>query len=125
MRDTLEGKAEREFCSFWMARTDIDFTCTELETRSQSVEAALIAQHALTEVTAVGLASQVNRDHGACALILARSQEETTVVGRVCCEGEGKLNYLSLVLEGGMETSNSARVKLDVQVPTDCTFWDS
>jgi len=81
MRDTLEGKAE------------------QLETRSQSVEAALIAQHALTEVTAVGLASQ----------------EETTVVGRVCCEGEGKLNYLSLVLEGGMETSNSARVKLDVQ----------
>jgi DNA polymerase alpha subunit B len=43
------------------------------------------------------------------------SQEETTVVGRVCCEGEGKLNYLSLVLEGSMETSSSARIKLDVQ----------
>jgi len=33
----------------------------------------------------------------------------------VCCEAEGKLNFLSLVLEGGMEESNSARVKLDVQ----------
>lgn len=36
-------------------------------------------------------------------------------VGRVCCEsGEGRLNEASVQLEGGLSSSNGARVKLDL-----------
>jgi DNA polymerase alpha subunit B len=43
------------------------------------------------------------------------NQEDVTVVGRVCLDGrEGKLNAASVVLEGSRETSNGARVMLDL-----------
>ena len=37
-----------------------------------------------------------------------------TVVGRVCCDGNGRLNANSLLLEGSMETSSGRQVPLDV-----------
>jgi len=42
------------------------------------------------------------------------SQEPVTVLGRICCEAEGKLNAMSLVLEGTRTMSRGERVKLDV-----------
>jgi hypothetical protein len=37
-----------------------------------------------------------------------------TVVGRVCCDSNGKLNASSLLLEGGSDTSGGRQVALDV-----------
>jgi len=43
------------------------------------------------------------------------NQERVTVVGRVCLDGrEGKLNAASVLLEGSRETSNGARVAVDL-----------
>ena len=47
------------------------------------------------------------------ASVSARSGEEVTIVGRVCCEGEGKLNPQSAFLEGSRRTSNAVRVRLE------------
>ncbi|CAH1791695.1 unnamed protein product [Owenia fusiformis] len=41
-------------------------------------------------------------------------QEPVTIIGRVCCDGNGKLNAKSLILEGSRETSNGKTVPLDV-----------
>lgn len=41
-------------------------------------------------------------------------QEPVTVVGRVCCDGNGRLNANSLLLEGSMDSSSGRRVPLDV-----------
>ena len=46
--------------------------------------------------------------------VVATSGEEVTVVGRVCCEGEGKLNLQSIFLEGSRASSNACRVRLDL-----------
>lgn len=43
------------------------------------------------------------------------SQEKVTVVGRLCCEGEGHLNYNSVLLEGCVKHSNGQRVRLDLR----------
>ena len=37
-----------------------------------------------------------------------------TVVGRVCCDAEGRLNDQSVMLEGGVADSAGARVRLDL-----------
>jgi len=37
-----------------------------------------------------------------------------TVVGRICCDGNGRLNSNSLLLEGSIETSFGRQVPLDV-----------
>ena len=45
----------------------------------------------------------------------AASQDDVTVVGRVVCDSEGKLNEASVMLEGSVETSNGARVRLELR----------
>ena len=42
------------------------------------------------------------------------TQEPVAVVGRVCCDGNGRLNANSLLLEGSIETSSGRQVPLDV-----------
>jgi DNA polymerase alpha subunit B len=71
------------------------------------MQASLVAEHDLGELGDMGRASQ----------------DKVVVIGRVCCEAEGKLNSMSLVLEGGIEASNGARVKLDVQYVPDYSFF--
>ena len=46
--------------------------------------------------------------------VVATGPEDVTVVGRVCCEGEGKLNAKSIFLEGSRPSSNACRVRLDL-----------
>ena len=36
------------------------------------------------------------------------------MVGRICCDSEGRLNEHSILLEGSIDLSNGARTKLDV-----------
>lgn len=36
------------------------------------------------------------------------------MVGRICCDSEGRLNEHSMLLEGSVESSNGMRTKLDV-----------
>jgi len=48
------------------------------------------------------------------ASITDRSADEVTVVGRVCCESEGKLNAQSVFLEGSRARSNACRTRLDL-----------
>lgn len=43
-----------------------------------------------------------------------RLQETVTVVGRICCDSNGKLNASSLLLEGAKDTSAGRHVALDV-----------
>ena len=45
---------------------------------------------------------------------LSRLQEPAYMVGRICCDSEGRLNEHSILLEGSVESSNGARTKLDV-----------
>ncbi|KAL1525284.1 hypothetical protein AB1Y20_020147 [Prymnesium parvum] len=52
--------------------------------------------------------------------LLDNSAEEVTVCGRVCCEGEGKLNAQSIFLEGSRSTTNACRVRLDLR---DCADY--
>lgn len=42
------------------------------------------------------------------------TQAPVTVVGRVCCDGSGRLNAKSLLLEGSLDSSSGRRVSLDV-----------
>jgi DNA polymerase alpha subunit B len=46
--------------------------------------------------------------------VVSTGAEEVTVVGRICCEGEGKLNVQSIFLEGSRVLSNACRVRLDL-----------
>ena len=48
------------------------------------------------------------------APVVAAGADEVVVVGRVCCEGEGKLNLQSIFLEGSRASSNGMRVRLDL-----------
>ena len=48
------------------------------------------------------------------ASVVATGGDEVVVVGRVCCEGEGKLNLQSIFLEGSRSSSNAMRVRLDL-----------
>lgn len=41
-------------------------------------------------------------------------QEPAYMVGRICCDSEGRLNENSILLEGSVEQSNGMRTKLDV-----------
>ena len=41
-------------------------------------------------------------------------QEEVTVVGRVCCDSNGKLNAKSVVLEGSRDTSAGRHIPVDL-----------
>jgi len=41
-------------------------------------------------------------------------QEPVTVVGRICCDGNGRLNANSLLIEGSIETCAGHQVQLDV-----------
>lgn len=36
------------------------------------------------------------------------------MVGRICCDSEGRLNERSMLLEGSVELSNGMRTKLDL-----------
>lgn len=36
------------------------------------------------------------------------------MVGRICCDSEGRLNERSILLEGSVELSNGMRTKLDL-----------
>lgn len=46
--------------------------------------------------------------------IISASPERATFVGRICCEGEGKLNPKSVFLEGSRRLSNGCRSRLDL-----------
>ena len=48
------------------------------------------------------------------AVVYVYVQESVTVIGRVCCDGNGRLNVNSLLFEGSVETSSGRRVHLDV-----------
>lgn len=48
------------------------------------------------------------------ASVTSTGVDEVVVVGRVCCEGEGKLNLQSIFLEGSRASSNGCRVRLDL-----------
>jgi len=48
------------------------------------------------------------------ASVVATGADEVTVVGRVCCESEGKLNAQSVFLEGSRASSGACRVRLDL-----------
>jgi len=41
-------------------------------------------------------------------------QEPVLMVGRICCDSEGRLNERSVLLEGSIELSNGMRTKLDL-----------
>ena len=41
-------------------------------------------------------------------------QEPLLMVGRICCDSEGRLNERSVLLEGSMELSDGMRAKLDL-----------
>ena len=47
--------------------------------------------------------------------VYAASQDDVTVVGRVVCDSEGKLNEQSVQLEGSIATSNGMRVRLELR----------
>ncbi|XP_020622597.1 DNA polymerase alpha subunit B-like isoform X1 [Orbicella faveolata] len=42
------------------------------------------------------------------------TQEEVFVIGRICCDSNGKLNSQSVVLEGSQELSSGQQIKLDL-----------
>ncbi|KAL4238917.1 DNA polymerase alpha subunit B [Mactra antiquata] len=42
------------------------------------------------------------------------TQEEVTVVGRVCCDSDGKLNAKSVVLEGSIDSSSGKTIPVDL-----------
>eukprot|EP00966_Prymnesium_polylepis_P085812 1986307-Prymnesium_polylepis.1 len=54
------------------------------------------------------------------ASLLDHSAEDVTVCGRVCCEGEGKLNGQSIFLEGSRAMANATRLRLDLK---DCAEY--
>ena len=37
-----------------------------------------------------------------------------SVIGRICCDSNGKLNSQSVILEGSQELSSGQRIKLDL-----------
>ncbi len=41
-------------------------------------------------------------------------QEPVLMVGRICCDSEGRLNERSVLLEGSVELSSGMRTKLDL-----------
>ena len=41
-------------------------------------------------------------------------QEEAVVVGRICCDCDGKLNAQSVVLEGSQDVSSGCQVPVDL-----------
>ena len=47
--------------------------------------------------------------------VYAASQDDVTVVGRVVCDSEGRLNEQSVQLEGSVATSNGMRVRLELR----------
>ena len=45
---------------------------------------------------------------------LSNVKEDVSVIGRICCDSNGKLNAQSVLLEGSQELSAGSRVKLDL-----------
>lgn len=45
---------------------------------------------------------------------LSTVKEDVSVIGRICCDSNGKLNAQSVLLEGSQELSAGSRVKLDL-----------
>ena len=66
------------------------------------------------QVAALEAALSERTDLPPLSPISATGPDEVTIVGRVCCEGEGKLNKESIYLEGSRATSNAFRVRLDL-----------
>jgi len=95
--NVLSGYGRRDPARYMRVR--LEDVATAQEKRLDAVHSGLAATEDLGELGEMGRGSQ----------------DKTTVIGRVCCEAEGKLNAMSLVLEGSIESSNGARVKLDVQ----------
>ena len=48
------------------------------------------------------------------APVFAASPEEVTIVGRICAEGDGKINAYSAFIEGSRGFSNGCRARLDL-----------
>ena len=46
--------------------------------------------------------------------LLFAIKEEVSVIGRICCDSNGKLNAQSVLLEGSQHLSSGVRVKLDL-----------
>lgn len=88
-------------------QTKFDDIASAQEKRFQEIQGALVAANGLEEP------SQIGRPN----------QDKSNIVGRICCESEGKLNALSLVLEGGLEAANGTRVKLDAQYLPEYSFF--
>lgn len=57
---------------------------------------------------------KVNLSTPPVASVLSAGPESATFVGRICCDGEGKLNPQSVFLEGSRRLSNACRVRLDL-----------
>jgi len=47
-------------------------------------------------------------------LSLFQLKEEVSVIGRICCDSNGKLNSQSVILEGSQELSSGQQIKLDL-----------
>ncbi|XP_013419567.1 DNA polymerase alpha subunit B isoform X2 [Lingula anatina] len=51
------------------------------------------------------------------------AQDQVTVVGRICCDGDGRLNKQSLLLEGSRQTSSGKQIPLDVSAIQQFSFF--
>tara|TARA_B110000305_G_scaffold80701_1_gene90668 strand:+ start:181 stop:1785 length:1605 start_codon:yes stop_codon:yes gene_type:complete len=72
----------------------------------------------MIETRLVSFQKQVEANHPGLrcgAAVYAASQDDVTVVGRVVCDSEGKLNEHSVMLEGSIATSNGMRVRLELR----------
>ena len=74
-----------------------------LEARATFVNQRIMALKAALEDHGVDCSHPVN----------GIANEPTVVVGRVCCDGEGRLNEASVLLEGSVECSRGMRVRVD------------
>jgi len=103
--NVLSGYGRRDPARYMRVR--LEDVAAAQEKRFETMQAGLVGEHDLGELADMG----------------RPSQDKALVVGRVCCEAEGKLNSMSLVLEGGIEASNGARVKLDVKYVPEYSFF--
>ncbi|KAI0214931.1 DNA polymerase alpha subunit B [Lamellibrachia satsuma] len=57
---------------------------------------------------------KLHHNIGDLAHVAMPVQETVTVVGRLCCDSDGKLNAKSVILEGSRETSGGRHIQLDL-----------
>ncbi|KAK2168708.1 hypothetical protein NP493_1223g00005 [Ridgeia piscesae] len=66
------------------------------------------------QIESMGKLLKEHHSIGDLAHVALPVQETVTVVGRLCCDSDGKLNAKSIVLEGSRETSGGRHIQLDL-----------